>query len=644
MDMREIVDLLNKYAYEYYVLDNPTVSDKEYDALYDELVRREKETGEICADSPTKRVGGAPLTGFVKHRHLQRLYSLDKAQSLTELDDFFARIEKNVPDPEYTLEYKFDGLTINLTYDQGKFVRATTRGNGEEGEDVTAQVLTIKSFPLVVDYSGTVEIQGEGIMRKSALTAYNRTASDPLKNPRNAAAGAIRNLDPKVTASRRLDIMFYNVGYMSDPLIRSQSQAIAFLKKNRFKVNDFFLVTKDKDRIKTQIEAIPKMREELDFLIDGAVVKVNDYGVREELGFTEKFPRWALAYKFEAEEITTILKEVVWNVGRTGKLTPTGLLDPVDLGGVTVKRATLNNMGDIERKKVKLGARVLIRRSNDVIPEILGVTERHDTDSAVQKPQVCPSCGSVLYEEGANIFCPNFDSCTPQIVSRLTHFASKDAMNIEGLSEKTIELLNDQIGLTGVHELYQIDRESLLGLDGFQEKKADNLLKSIEKSKTTRLSSFLYALGILNVGKKTAKLLADKYRTLEGVMLADFQSLVEIEDIGDVVAGGIVRFFMSEENVCAIRKLLDLGIVIQEEKRRTGVFEGQKIVLTGSLQTLTRGQAEKIIADKGGECSSTVTADVTLVVAGEKAGSKLDKAKAKGIKIIDEQQFLALIG
>ena len=368
---RELTDILNKWAYEYYVLDAPTVSDKEYDALYDELRALEAASGEVYPDSPTRRVGGDPIKGFEKHTHIARLFSLDKSVSEEELNAFLTRVEKFAgKGVEYTVEYKFDGLTVCLTYDKGHFVRATTRGNGVVGEDVTAQALTIKSFPLKISYTGTLEVRGEAVIRLSVLEKYNRTAAEPLKNARNAAAGAIRNLDPKVTETRHPDIYFYDVNYMSDGAPMSQTNAHEFLRKEGFKVYPYFAVCKTKEEVLAAIDEIEVNRRVIDVLTDGAVIKVNDALLREEMGSTDKFPRWAMAYKFEAEEVTTIVKDVVWQVGRTGKLTPLALLEPVELGGATVSRATLNNYGDIMRKDVKIGSRALVRRSNEVIPEI----------------------------------------------------------------------------------------------------------------------------------------------------------------------------------------------------------------------------------------------------------------------------------
>ena len=643
--MEELVKTLNRYAYEYYVLDNPTVSDKEYDKLYDELVKLEKEQGRTLFDSPTKRVGGEPIAAFNKHEHIRRLYSLDKALTEEELYAFEDRIHKIDPRPvEYTVEYKFDGLTICLTYENGKFVGAATRGNGVTGEDVTAQVLTIKSFPLTIGYTGTIEVQGEAVMRLSALAEYNKTAAEPLKNARNAVAGAIRNLDPKVTASRKLDIMFYNVNYMSEGALSSQTECVEFLKKNGFKVHPFLRVCKDMKAVISAIMEVDDTRRDMDILTDGAVVKVNDFSVREELGATDKFPRWAIAFKFEAEEVTTLLKGVTWQVGRTGKLTPLALLEPVELAGATVKKATLNNCGDIRRKNIKIGARVLVRRSNEVIPEILGATEITKDCRDVPVPETCPSCGSKVKEVGANLFCPN-RKCRDRVIYSVTNFCSKDGVNVEGFSEMTAAQLYDAGMLRSFSDLYLLDKHRLLTLDGFKSKKAQNLLGGIEKSKNAPLKNFIFALGIENVGKKTAADLAKKYKTLSALRSAQKEELMEMDDVGEAVAQSIYEYFRDEENEKELSRLEEAGVKPQEESGETaaGVFSGENVVLTGSLSEFTRSEAEALIEKNGGNAQSSVTKSTTLVVAGEKAGSKLEKAKALGIKIIDEEAFKSLI-
>ena len=525
--IKELIAQLNKYAYQYYVLDEPTVSDKQYDELYNELLALEKENGTVFPDSPTRRIGGEPIKEFKPHTHLKKLYSLDKCNSFDELREWDAKIKKIAPDAVYTLEYKLDGLTLSLTYENGYFKGAATRGNGETGEDVTAQVSTIKSIPLSVPYKATFEAQGEGIMRLSALKKYNETASEPLKNARNGVAGAIRNLDPKVTASRNLDIIFYNVNYIEGKDISSQRESIAFLKDNGFKTEMLF-VSQDIEEIIGRINSVD--RKALDFLIDGMVIKVDDIRLREKLGYTDKFPRWAMAYKFEAEETTTVLKDVVWNVGRTGKLTPLASLEPVELCGATVSRATLNNYGDIVRKKVKKGSRVFVRRSNDVIPEILGVAEDNG-GTEIQKPEVCPACGAKLVEEGALLFCPNESGCPPQITGRIEHFVSKDCMDIRGISEKSVAQLYEKLDVRSVTDLYYLKADDVARLDGYKDKKIENFISSVEKSKSVPLDRFINALGIENVGKKTARDLALRFKSMNALMDAERETLLEIEDI-----------------------------------------------------------------------------------------------------------------
>lgn len=642
--MRELVDTLNKWAYEYYVLDNPSVPDREYDRLYDELKKLEESTGRVEFDSPTKRVGGEPIKAFERHAHISRLYSLDKSVTYDELDAFFTRVGKVAQNPEYTVEYKFDGLTMCLTYDGGKFVRATTRGNGVEGEDVTAQCLTIKSFPLTVKYKGLMEVQGEAVIRLSVLAKYNETAKEQLKNARNAAAGAIRNLDPRVTAERNPEILFYNINYIDDEnLLKTQEQHFEFLRENGFKVYPFLRVCKSAEEVKSAIEEIEVERKKIDVLTDGAVVKLNDCSAREALGYTDKFPRWAMAYKFEAEESVTTVKKVVWQVGRTGKLTPLAIVEPVDLGGATVRKATLNNYGDVIRKDIKVGSKVLIRRSNEVIPEILGAVEHTEGSIPVEKPAVCPACGTPVEEVGANLFCPN-KLCRPRIVGKFEHFAQKGAMDIEGLSEATAGQLYDTLGFTKCSELYSLTPESLGKLEGFKDKKIKNLLSAIEKSKTVSEERFIFALGIDGVGKVAAKDLTKKYPTAEELSKAAKEDLTELENVGEITAEAIVSWFADPENAEEVKALLAAGVNPQTAKKvEGGSFAGQFVVLTGTLENFKRSEAQKLVEERGGECQSSVTAKTTLVIAGEAAGSKLEKAQKLGIKIIDETEFKNMI-
>lgn len=637
--MKELVKLLNKYAYQYYVLDEPTVADVQYDALYNELSALEKETGIVLPDSPTRKIGGDPIKEFAPHKHIKKLYSLDKCNSYDELREWSEKIKKVAPDAVYTLEYKLDGLTLCLTYENGYFKGAATRGNGEVGEDVTAQVSTIKSIPLSVPYKGVFEAQGEGIMRLSALKKYNETAVEPLKNARNGVAGAIRNLDPKVTASRNLDIIFYNVNYIEGENIASQRENIDFLKRNSFKT-DMLFVTADIEEIIKKIDSVD--RKSLDFLIDGMVIKVDDLALRERLGYTDKFPRWAIAYKFEAEETTTILEDVQWNVGRTGKLTPLAILEPVELCGATIRRATLNNYDDIQRKKVKIGSRVFIRRSNDVIPEILGVSEDNG-GKEIPVPTVCPACGSDLVRDGAHIYCPNEGDCPPQIIGRLTHFVEKDCMDIRGVSEKSIEGLHEKLGVRFPTDLYSLTRDDLARLEGFKDKKIDNFLASVEKSKSVPLDRFINALGIENIGKKSARDLAERFGSISELMKADEATLVEVDEIGDIVAESITSYF--GKHGWLIEKFKEIGIdpKFNVVKPTGGVLTGKKLVLTGTLPTLTRTEATELIEKAGGTTSSSVSKSTDYVLAGENAGSKLDKARSLGVKIITENELLAMI-
>lgn len=643
--MEQLVKQLNIWSNEYYVLDAPTVSDGEYDKAYDELKRLEEAEGVVLPDSPTRRVGGEPIAAFKKHRHINRLYSLDKCLSFEELESFDEKVRKVAGDnPEYTVEFKYDGLTICLTYENGSFIRATTRGNGVEGEDVTAQVLTIKTFPLSIKYKGVLEVQGEAVIRLSNLKKYNETATEVLKNARNAVAGAIRNLDPRETEKRKPEILFYNVNYMSEQTVFSQTDAFRFLKENGFKVFDFLHVVSGINEVEKIIKIIDEKRKSIDFLTDGAVVKVNDYKYRDELGYTEKFPKYAMAYKFEAEEVTTKLIDVLWQVGRTGKLTPLGIVEPVELAGATVKKATLNNYGDILRKNVKIGARVLIRRSNEVIPEILGATDVSGATDVI-KPEVCPFCKTPLVEDGANLFCPNLD-CRPRVIANLTNFAKKDCMNIDGFSEATAGMLFDKFKIDRFSMLYKITKAELLSLEGFKDKKAENLLNAIEKSKNVSYKSFIYALGIDGVGKKTAGDLAKRFKTLGDLEAATVDDLLSVDEVGEVIAENVCNYFNDEQNLSEITALINAGVKIEYGDATVsvgGAFSGERVVLTGSLAKFSRSEAAKLIESMGGEVLSSVSKSTTLVIAGEAAGSKLDKAKSLGIKIIDEAGFLSMI-
>lgn len=642
--MHELVKQLNDHAYRYYVLDDPVISDGEYDRLYDELVALEKRSGVVLPDSPTIRVGDKPLSKFEQVRHRGKLFSLDKCQSKEEMLAWLKKLDVNGQMPLCSVEYKFDGLTINLTYENGVLTQAATRGNGEIGEVVTAQVRTIKSVPLSIPYKGVLEVQGEGIMTLSALAAYNeRQDVVPLKNARNGVAGAIRNLDPQVTAERKLDMICYNVNYIEDINFRDGRQMLEFLRQNNFKLSSYCKYCKTPQEVLSALDEIESRRDSLDFLIDGAVVKVDDTAMREELGYTQKFPRWAMAYKFAAEEATTTVRDVIWQVSRTGKLNPLAVLDPVDLAGVTVSRATLSNLSEIRRKDIKIGSRVFIRRSNDVIPEITGIAAHTENSREIIPPSVCPACGAPVIQDGIFLKCSNVRACANSIVSALSHFCERDAMDIEGLSDKTLELLYGLGKVKAFHDIYALKEEDFDEVEGFKDKRTGNLLAAIEKSKATTLARFLYAIGIPNIGKKSAGQLEEAFRTLEGVMNAGKEDLVALDDFGEIMADGVLSYFADEHNREEIDALLRAGITFREKELKQGVFSSMRVVLTGSLSSMKRSKAKEEIEARGGSVADSVSKTVDLVVAGEEAGSKLDKAKKLGIKIIGEEEFLSML-
>ena len=646
---RELTELLARYAAAYYEQDAPLVSDQEYDALYDELAALERASGVSLPGSPVRRVGGAPQGGFLPHTHLARLWSMDKVRTAEGLREWAARARRLAADlgePQFALEYKFDGLTVNLTYEGGRLVTGATRGNGVTGETITAQVRTIRSLPERIPFTGRMEVQGECIMRLSVLEAFNRTADEPLKNARNAAAGSLRNLDPAVTAARRLDCFCYNVGYIEGRRFADQREMLAFLEENGFPVSPLVRYCTSEEELLAGIAEVERTRGALDFLIDGMVVKVTSFAMREALGETEKFPRWAVAYKFPAEETTAVVEDVTWEVGRTGKLTPLAHLSPVELCGATIRRATLNNYDDILRKRVGLGSRVFIRRSNDVIPEILGSVPDDAPRAPVEKPACCPRCGAHVEQRGAHLFCTNSLSCRPQIVGRIAHYASRDAMDIESLSGRTAEQLVDAFGISTIPELYGLTAERLVPLERFGPKKAQNLIDALEKSKRRPLSAFLFALGIPNVGVKTARDLARRFGTLAAVRAAGREELLAIDDVGDIVADSILDFFGDPSISAQVDALLAHGVDPQPEAAAgaDSPLAGRTVVVTGTLSSMGRREAEALIERLGGRAAGSVSKKTDYVLAGESAGSKLDRARALGIPVLDEAAFYKLIG
>ncbi|MCI6588622.1 MAG: NAD-dependent DNA ligase LigA [Clostridiales bacterium] len=652
--MQELIGKLNAASKAYYDGNDAIMSDDEWDAMYAELRRLEAQTGERLADSPTRRVGGEVMEGFLPHRHIARLWSMDKAQSEEEILAWAQRCERltreagGLPENRYCVEYKLDGLTLNLTYDGGRLVQAATRGNGEVGEGILPQAQTIRCIPHEIPFKGRMEVQGECIMRLSTLEKYNETADEPLKNARNAAAGALRNLDPKVTASRNLDALFYQVGYIEGRSFDTQTEMLDFLRENGLPVSPYTGYASTIEEALALVHRIEAERDSLDFLIDGATIKLTDMRTREVLGTTDKFPRWSIAFKFPAQETVTKLLNVSWELGRTGKLTPLAHLEPVDICGVTVKRATLNNYGDICRKRVRVGSDVWVRRSNDVIPEIMGVVwegEGEAPETDIVPPTVCPACGGALTQRGAHIFCLNRQSCRPQAIARMAHFASRQGMDIEAFSEKTAELFYDNLGVRSAADLYTLDKASMVVLKGFGEKKADKLLAELNKSKDCELDAFLFAIGIPNIGKKTARDLMEHFGSLDSLMQADEDELTALDDVGGIVAASITEFFADEDNQAFVRRLLACGVKpqIHQEEAAGELFAGMTFVLTGTLPTLTRAQAEEMIRKNGGKATGSVSKKTSVVLAGESAGSKLEKAQKLGVRIMDEAEFLAAI-
>ena len=651
MDVKErqkyLVEKLNEYAYNYYVLERPIVSDYDYDVLYDELVKIEEETGVILPSSPTQRVGGEILKGFKKVVHPVKLYSLNKCNDTLGIQKFVEDVNKISPNSRFTVEYKFDGLRIIAKYKNGQLVQASTRGNGSVGEDVTAQVKTIKSVPLSIDYKGELLVAGEGIITIPNLDKYNKTAEEKLKNARNAVAGAIRNLDPKVTSKRNLDVVFYDIISIEDgSLLKTQEEVFEFLKQNKFLTGKLFEVCSTAQEIEQVANKVDKVKAKLDILIDGLVIKLNSLSQREELGFTAKFPKWAIAYKFAPQELTSKLLSVEWNVGRTGKVTPIAHIEPIELAGATVSRATLNNYDDIQRKKVKVNSLVFVRRSNEVIPEILGVAQDTENSQIIEKPTTCPCCGRPLREVGPNIFCTNL-SCKDKVINSISHFATRNCMNIEGLSDKIVKTLYENCNVKKFSDLYKLKQEDLINLEGFKDKKINNLLQSIQNSKNPNLNNFIDALGIDGIGEKTAKDLSKKYGSINKLKLATIEDLLTIQDVGEIMAQNIYDYFNNEENLKELDTLYLLGVQVKEQESKTfdttNPLYGKKVVLTGTLQNYKRSEATQIIESFGGEVVSSVSKNTDIVLAGSDAGSKLQKAESLGISVISEEDFEKLI-
>jgi DNA ligase (NAD+) len=660
--MKELINELNKYSYEYYVLSNPSVSDREFDAKYDELVSLEKETGIILPYSITQRIGNVVLKEFEKHTHKFKCYSMDKAQTLDELKEWdkrnqqFAR-ENNLPPIQYVVMKKYDGLTINNTYDEnGVLISSATRGTGEIGELITAQTKTIKSIPLRINNNHIVEIHGEALMTKQAFKKYNETAETPLKNLRNGASGAIKNLNTKETAKRNLSAFFYDVGYNEGTPFKTYIEMMKFIEDMGLPVDKEYYLCNSIDEVKAKIDLIESMRQDLDYEIDGAIVSINDIQTRELMGYTIKFPRWAIAYKYEAEETTTTLLDVEFNTGRTGKVTPRAKIEPVELMGVTVKYATLNSMDDIRRKKVKINSEIFIRRSNDVIPEILGVVEDSIDENTIEilPPTECPSCGSKLIQDGVHYFCPNTINCKPQIVKAIAHFGSREAMNIDGFSEQTAQQFYENGIISSILDLYKLEakKSEILKLDKMGLKKYNNLIESINNSKTVKLNQFIYALGISGVGKGTSKDLAEHFKTIDNFLeaLSTNYDFTHVKDIGEGTKELLKEWWSPTATIKLVFELLTYINVLNEEEKKLNIvvkdnpFKDAKVYATGSFFNFDKKQIQEKLESLGAEFAGGYSTKLKyLIVGGKKGSGKVQKAIDDNIPVITEDEFLEMI-
>jgi DNA ligase (NAD+) len=649
------------HEHRYYVLDDPEISDVKFDELVHRLQKLEDEHPELVTpDSPTQRVGGQPAEEFVKVRHSAPMLSLDNTYSLDELRDFDRRVRElsgreHVP---YVAELKLDGLSMALTYEEGALTRGLTRGDGVTGEDVTQNVKTIRSVPLRVDsrklgtigHAETFEVRGEVIMTHKAFGQANeqreKNGEQPFANPRNAAAGTIRQLDPRIVAQRNLDIFLYYMLVNGRPPLKEHWQVLEALQELGFKVNPYKRLAKSFDELTRYIQEMESKREELEYEIDGMVVKVNEIGLWDELGMTAKSPRWAIAYKYPAHQETTVVMDIRPQVGRTGTLTPVADLEPVSVGGVTVSHATLHNMDEVERLGVKIGDTVLVQRAGEVIPQVLKVTKHSPKGRAFRMPEHCPVCGGdVIRVEGEVAYrCVNA-ACPAQLKESLLHFAARHAMNINGLGESLVDQLVDKKIVQDVADLYGLEMEQLASLERMGRKSAQNLLEEIEKSKQAELARVIYAIGIRFVGERTAQLLAEHFGSMDKFRDAAPEELYEVEEIGPKVAQSIVEFFLEKRNRDVVEKLRKAGLQFEQKKHRTGgTLEGKQFVLTGSLPSLSREEATHMIEETGGRVTGSVSKKTNYVVVGADPGSKLDKARSLGIRTIDEAGLRKLLG
>ncbi len=659
-EIEKLVKDLNYHNYRYYVLDSPVISDAEYDRLYRRLRDLEEKHNYVLPDSPTQRVGAPALEKFEKVKHSEPMLSLDNAFSYDEVREFDRRIKRLLgaeADVEYTVEPKYDGLAIELTYRKGSLFRASTRGDGYEGEDVTLNIRTIKSVPLKMEGSRVpeeIDIRGEVYMDLEEFEKLNRERErrgEPLfANPRNAAAGSVRQLDPSITVSRKLYLACYGIGTVKGMNFKTQSELVEWLREARFPTPAKFDIAKGIEGVMDAIRVIEEQRGAFPFETDGAVIKVNDFGLQRKLGVKTREPRWAIAYKFQAHQGTTKIRDILGSVGRTGVITPFAVFEPVRIGGVTVSRSTLHNWDEIERKDIRIGDTVVVERAGDVIPHVIMVIKEQRTgkEKKAPIPEKCPVCGSkVVREEGeVAVRCVSLH-CRAQVQEKIVHFASRGGMDIEGLGEKNVELLYSRGLIKHFEDIYKLTKEDLLELPRFAEKSARNLIKAIERSKHATLAKFLFAIGILHVGEYAAKLLAKNFRRLENLYKVTPEKITQIKQMGEKIAASVSAFFYDEENLKTLESLKSLGLKITNPDFIAGEKEALPLkdltfVITGTLPK-SRKEVEDLIEANGGRSSSAVSASTDYLVVGEEPGSKLQKAKSLGVKTISHDELIKMI-
>lgn len=650
--IEELTEIIEKHNHSYYVMDNPTVSDYEYDMLMQELKGLEAEYPEfVLPSSPTQRVGGEALSKFEKVTHKVQMGSLQDVFSFEQLEEFVTRCRNTVENPSFIVEPKIDGLSVSLEYENGILKRGSTRGDGFVGEDVTANLKTVGSIPLKIKNAPEfLEVRGEVYMPKEKflklVEQQELNDEQPFKNPRNAAAGSLRQKNSKITAKRGLDIFVFNIQQIEGREITSHKQSLDYIKSLGLKVIPSYVECTTYSEIEQEIQRIDQIRNKLSYDIDGIVIKVDSFEQRETLGSSSKVPKWAIAYKFPPEEKETTLRNIEVNVGRTGAITPVAVFDPVMLAGTSVSRAVLHNQDFITQKDIRIGDKIIIRKAGEIIPEVVKSVSHVENSEPFILPAKCPVCGteSVRYEDEAVLRCPNPD-CPAQLLKSIIHFASKGAMDIDGMGDAIVKALVENNLVKSVADIYTLKAEQIASLERLGEKSAENLINAIEKSKSRPLDKVIFALGIRNIGQASAKLLCEKFPSIEKIMSATAEEIEEIDGFGKVMSENVAKAFSEQHRKDLISRLLELGVKMEYQATQTNDnrFEGMTFVLTGTLETLKRDEAKKIIESFGGKVSDSVSKKTTFVVAGEEAGSKLEKAQSLGVNVLSETEFLEKI-